>query len=58
MGELVQYSEVHKIVPPNFNMAMYKDAEVVEAEEVLALRPEEHGSQKLFVHTSRIPKEK
>ena len=39
--ELAQFTEVHKIVPPSFKMAMYEDAEGIEGEEVLTLRPEE-----------------
>ena len=27
MGELAQFKEVHRIVPPNFNKANYEDAE-------------------------------
>ena len=41
MGELAQFKEVHKTVPPNFNKAIYKDAEVVGGEEILTIRPEE-----------------
>ena len=40
------------------DLASDGSASVVEGEDVLTLHPEERGSQKLFVDTSRIPKEK
>ena len=49
MGELAQIKEVHKIVPPNFNKAIYGSACVVERPEVLTLHLEEPASQTLFV---------
>ena len=52
MSQRVQFNEVHKIVPPNFNKAMFKDAEVVEGGEVLTLRPNEERTPTLLVYTS------
>ena len=48
MGELAHRREVHQMVPPRFNEGL--------GEGVLTPGPE--GSQKPFVDTSRIPKEK
>ena len=46
----MRYKELHEIVLP--------EACVIEGVEVLTLRPEERGTQKLFVNTDKIPKEK
>ena len=59
MGELAQFNQrVHTIVLQSFNKAMYKDVVVIQGEEVLTPRPNEQGSQKLFVDTSKMWKEK
>ena len=44
-GELRQYKEVDEVVLPKYSDE-YKDAKVMEGEEVLTLRPEERGTQK------------
>ena len=54
-GELGRYREVHDIVLPEFDKE-YPEACVIEGEEVLTLRPEERGTQKLFVNTKQIPR--
>ena len=46
---------MHKIVLPSFNKLLQKEAVVTEGEEVMFLRPEERGTQQLFVNTSKIP---
>ena len=58
MGELAQFEKAHKLVLPSFDNEVYKHAEVIEGEEVMTLRPEEQGTQTLFVNTSLIPEEK
>ena len=55
VGELPQFKHVHKIGRPNCKKAIYAEAKVFEGAEVLTLRPEEQGSQMLFVATSKIP---
>ena len=56
MGELAQFKEVHRIVPPNFNKANYEDAERGRRRRgVLALRPEEQGWQQLFCEHAMDP---
>ena len=57
MGELGRYKEVHEIVFPEFDTE-YAEACVIEGEEVLTLRPEERGTQKLFVNPNKRPEEK
>ena len=55
-GALVNKGELAKFkdgVLPSFNKEV---ATVVKGEEVMALRPEEQGTQQLFVNTSKIPK--
>ena len=58
MGALARFKEVHQVVFSKFNKEVFEHAEVIEGEEVMTLRPEEQRTQKLFVHTSKIPKEK
>ena len=41
------------VVKPTFSEE-HKDAMVTEGEEVLTLRPEERGTQKMFVNTDKI----
>ena len=54
MGELAQFKEEHETLLPSFK-TLRQDAEVI-GEEVLTLRPEEQGTQTLFVNTMKIPK--
>ena len=56
MSELERYKEVHGIFLPKFDRE-YTEACVIEGEEVLTIRPEERGTQKLFFNTYKIPKE-
>ena len=46
-----------KVVLSSFDKEVYKDAEVIEGEEVMTPRPKEQGRQTLFVHTSKIPRD-
>ena len=59
MGELAQFSEVHKVVLPSFDKEVYKHPRTTEGEEVLTFRPEEQRTKKkLLVNTSKIHKDK
>ena len=40
---------------PSFDQVVYRHAEVIEGEEVVTLRPEEQGTQTLFVKASKNP---
>ena len=53
MSELEQFRKVHKIVPLHFNTGIHKHIAEVEGD-VLTLRPEEQGTQQMFVDTSKI----
>ena len=44
MGEMALFKEVRQIVLSSYN----KEATVIEGEDVLSLRPNEQGSQKLI----------
>ena len=52
-----QQKDVHEVVWPKFSKE-FAEAMVSEGEEVLTLRPEDRGTQKLFVDTDQIPEEK
>ena len=52
MAELAQFKKVHKVVLPSFDTEVYKHVDVTEGEEVMTRRPEEEGTQALFVNTS------
>ena len=52
---LAQFKEVHHIVLPSFSQEEHKNTAVIEGEEVMTLRPEEQGTQKLSENTSKIP---
>ena len=54
-GELAKYTEVQKIVPPNFDKYTFPHACVTEGDEVLTLRREDQRTQKFFADTSKIP---
>ena len=55
IGELGRYKKVHETVSPKFDKEC-TEASVIEEEEVLTLRPEERGTQQLFVSTDKFPK--
>ena len=46
------YGEEQPVVFPNFEKAAHPHVSVIEGDEVLTLRREEQGAQKLFVDTS------
>ena len=54
---LGQFKEVHEVVLPKFDKE-FTETCVIEGEDVLILRFEERGTQKLFVNTDLIPKGK
>ena len=54
MSELAQFKEVTEIVLPIFNKDVHKRRGSHLGEEAMTLRPEEQGSQHLFVTTSKI----
>ena len=55
MGEPAKYREVQPIVLPNFDKVTHPRASVTEGDNVLTLRLDELGAQKLFVDTSKAP---
>ena len=58
MGQLAECRVVRKIVSPKFDKFTCSRACAIEGDEVLTLRWEGHGTQKLFVDTSVILGEK
>ena len=55
LGDLAQFQEVLEVALQSFNKEVYKDAEVIEGEEVMTPRLEEKGTQKPFINTSGPP---
>ena len=53
----MERTEVHEAVLPKFSEE-YKDAMVIEGDEVLIVRPEERGTQNILVNTDKIPRGK
>ena len=58
LDELAQIKKkVYKVVLHSLNKKCAKDAEAIEGEEVMTLRPEQQGTKQFFVNTSKIPRE-
>ena len=55
MGKLAQFKCI-KWCCQVFNKEVCKGADAIKGEEVMTLRPEEQGRQKLFVETSKTPR--